>query len=64
MAKKHVSKVSGMIVDESVTEDPVSGSREFANTIIGRMIILDPKKSKIAKTRKITQAGEYAINWR
>ena len=40
---------------------PICGSTELTTSWSGRVIILDPEKSKIAKELKIERPGEYAL---
>jgi len=40
---------------------PVCGSAEFSDTWKGRIFILNPQESEIAKQLKIEKEGTYAI---
>lgn len=40
---------------------PNCGSQEYGEEVKGRVIILDPENSEIAKKIKIIKAGSYAI---
>ncbi len=43
---------------------PICGATSFTTNIKGRIHILDPAKSRIAKTLEINAKGEYAIRVR
>jgi DNA-directed RNA polymerase subunit E" len=43
---------------------PGCGSQEYTEEIKGRIIILDPENSEIAKKIKISKPGSYAIKSR
>jgi DNA-directed RNA polymerase subunit E" len=43
---------------------PGCGSQEYTEEIKGRVIILDPENSEIAKKLKISKRGEYVISSR
>lgn len=40
---------------------PKCGAVEFTDAFKGKIFVLDPETSEIAKKIKITQKGEYAI---
>jgi len=40
---------------------PGCGSQEYNEDLKGRIIILDPEKSEIAKKLKIEKKGDYAL---
>jgi DNA-directed RNA polymerase subunit E" len=40
---------------------PGCGNQEYSEEIKGRIVILDPENSEIAKKLKINKKGEYAI---
>jgi len=40
---------------------PECGSREHTESYKGRVIVLNPEESKIAKEMKLKQKGHYAI---
>ena len=48
------------------TEDqcPVCGSRDLSNEWFDLVIILDPERSKIAESLKVSVEGKYAIRVR
>ncbi|AIF68600.1 DNA-directed RNA polymerase subunit E'' [Palaeococcus pacificus DY20341] len=48
------------------TEDqcPVCGSRDLSNEWFDLVIILDPEKSRIAESLKVSVEGKYAIRVR
>jgi DNA-directed RNA polymerase subunit E" len=62
MAKKRACKNCAFITEEDTC--PHCGSNNFANTIIGKMIIINPDKSKVAESVSIDKPGEYAIKMR
>jgi DNA-directed RNA polymerase subunit E" len=43
------------------SECPICGSKEFTETIKGRIIVLDLEKSEIAHRLKIEKKGVFAI---
>ncbi len=43
---------------------PNCESKEFTENFKGRVIILDPEKSEIAKNLKLTKKGDFAIKTR
>ncbi len=58
MAKK-VCKNCNMIYEGE--KCPGCGSQEYSEDIKGRIIILNPSESEIAKNLKIEKEGEYSI---
>lgn len=62
MSKKKACKNCALITEEETC--PSCGSNNFANTIVGRMIILDTEKSHVAKIIAAKKEGEYAIKMR
>lgn len=40
---------------------PKCGSEEAADTFKGKVVVLNPEQSEIAKNLKIKEKGEYAI---
>ncbi len=43
---------------------PICGGNNFTTTYYGKISILNPNKSKVAKTMGITYKGQYAIKVR
>jgi DNA-directed RNA polymerase subunit E" len=62
MSKKKVCKRCKMFVEAS--ECPNCKTSQFSNNWQGRMAIIDPVRSNIAKKIGITSKGEYAIKVR
>jgi DNA-directed RNA polymerase subunit E" len=62
MAKKKVCKKCKMFYEGS--ECPGCHSNQFSTNWQGRINIIDPEKSDIAKKIGITKKGEYAIKVR
>jgi DNA-directed RNA polymerase subunit E" len=62
MSKKKVCKNCRMFYEE--TQCPNCKSGATATTWQGRLYILNPEKSKIAKTINVKTQGEYAIKVR
>lgn len=62
MVKKKVCKKCKLFVDG--TECPLCKGKQFSTNWQGRIIILDPEKSEIAKKIGIKVKGEYAIKVR
>ena len=62
MVKKKVCKKCKMFVDGP--ECPNCKGQQFSNNWQGRINILDPQKSAIAKKIGIKMKGEYAIKVR
>ncbi|MBN2454317.1 DNA-directed RNA polymerase subunit E'' [Candidatus Woesearchaeota archaeon] len=61
MSKK-VCKNCKLIVEQS--ECPLCKGNQFSTTWQGRINVLDPLKSKIAKNVKLTAKGEYVVKVR
>ncbi len=59
MHKKKVCKKCKIFVEGDVC--PLCGGKELTETWKGRIIILKPEKSVIAKKLKIGKKGAYAI---
>ena len=57
--KKKVCKKCKLFVDGS--ECPSCKGNQFSNNFQGRLFIIDPNKSQIAKKVDIKVKGEYAI---
>lgn len=62
MAKKKVCKKCKIFVDGP--ECPICKGNQFSTNWQGRITILDPEKSAIAKKIGIKHKGEYAIKVR
>jgi DNA-directed RNA polymerase subunit E" len=62
MAKKKVCKSCKIFVEGS--ECPLCKGTQFSTNWQGRLYIVDPKKSQIAKRIGIEAKGEYAIKVR
>jgi DNA-directed RNA polymerase subunit E" len=62
MSKKKVCRTCKMFVDGN--DCPVCHSQNFATSWQGRIFIVDPEKSEIAKKIGLAQKGEYAIKAR
>ncbi len=62
MVKKKVCKSCKIFVKGS--ECPLCKSTELTTSWKGRVIIVDPNKSEVAKKMGITVKGEYAIKTR
>jgi DNA-directed RNA polymerase subunit E" len=59
MKTKKVCKICHMIYEGD--KCPGCGSQEYNEEVKGRVVILDPENSEIAKNVKITKKGSYAI---
>ena len=59
MAKQKSCKICKAIYDGDAC--PQCGSKEFTETIKGRIVMLNPEKSEIAQKLKIAKKGEFAI---
>jgi DNA-directed RNA polymerase subunit E" len=60
--KKKVCKKCMLIVDGETC--PLCKGNQFSNSWQGRIVILDPVKSPIAKALGISAPGEYALKVR
>ncbi len=60
--KRKICKNCRKFVDAEICES--CGGTTFATSYQGRMTILDPQRSKIAKKAGIDKPGEYAIKIR
>ena len=49
------------LVKPEETKCPICGSTEFTDEWSGMVIILDPKRSKVAKLLGIDKPGRYAL---
>lgn len=48
-------------VVESGSLCPLCGSKELADSFKGRLVVIKPEESEIAKNIKITKKGTYAV---
>ena len=62
MSRKKACKTCKMFIDGD--ECPICRKKQFTTNWQGRLCILDPKKSEIAKKIGIAVKGEYAIKIR
>ena len=61
MAKKACKKCKLIVTG---TECPICKGNQFANTLQGTLVIIDPMKSKVAEKTGFKIKGEYAIKVR
>ena len=59
MAQKACRKCKTII--ESGSKCPQCGSNELSDSFKGKLVILNPEKSEIAKNTKMEKKGAYAI---
>lgn len=59
MAKQKICKKCNLIYEGE--KCPECGSTEYSEEAKGRIIILDPENSEIAKNLKISKKGTYSI---
>lgn len=64
MAKKFADKNTKELFDESAIKEKGLDKSDFTSTWQGRLFIIDPKKSLIAKKVGIDKSAEYAIKVR
>jgi len=64
MAKKLASKTSRLLLDETEIRKKELNKDDFSSTWQGRIFVIDPEKSEIAKKLNIKERGEYAIKVR
>jgi len=62
MAKQKACKICNTIYEGD--KCPNCNSKESTDSFKGRIVVLDPEKSEIAKKLKFTKKGEYAIKTR
>ena len=60
MAKQKACKICRTIY-EGKESCPACGSKEFVDNFKGRIFVLNPEKSEIAKNLKLEKKGEFAI---
>jgi DNA-directed RNA polymerase subunit E" len=59
MASKACKKCKAIV--ESGSRCPICGSEELTDSSKGRLIIVKPDESEVAKNVKITKKGTYAV---
>lgn len=59
MSHKACKKCKAVV--ESGARCPLCGSEELADSFKGKLVIMNPEESEIAKNVKITKKGTYAI---
>jgi DNA-directed RNA polymerase subunit E" len=52
------------LVPRDAKECPVCGSRNFTDDWEGALIVLDPEKSRIARSAGVEKPGRYAVKVR
>ena len=62
MAKQKACKICNRIYEEE--KCPKCGSKESTDVIKGRIYVISPEKSEVAKKLKITDKGNFAIKTR
>jgi DNA-directed RNA polymerase subunit E" len=62
MVKKKVCKTCKIFVEGS--ECPICKGSNFSTNWQGRLTVMDPEKSQIAKKTNMGQKGEYAVKCR
>ena len=60
MAKTKACKICNTIF-ETGEKCPKCGSKEHTDTFKGRIVLLNPEKSEIAKNLDIKEKGDFAI---
>jgi len=63
MPKPKACKICNAIVEEG-DKCPKCGSKELADTFKGRVVVLNPEKSEIAKKLNLKEEGNFAIKTR
>ncbi len=59
MAHKACKKCKAVV--ESGNTCPICGSQELIDSYKGKLVVLRPEESEIAKNVKITKKGTYAV---
>ena len=59
MAKEKACKHCKLIYEGDLC--PICGRKEFSDTFKGKIEIIDPEKSELAKKLKVDKKGVYAI---
>ncbi len=62
MAKKKAGKNTKVLTDGDVS--PLDPKEPLTQSWYGRVIMIDPTRSEIAKKMQVTKVGEYAIKVR
>ena len=62
MAKEKACRVCNMVYEGS--ECPKCGSKESTDSFKGRVVVMDPEKSEIAKKLNMKEKGNFAIKTR
>lgn len=62
MAKQKACKICNRIYDED--KCPKCGSKEFTENFKGKIVVLNPEKSEIAKNVEIHEKGNFAVKAR
>ena len=60
MAKPKACKICSTIFEVG-EKCPNCGSKEYTETFKGRIVVLDPEKSEIAKNLNLKEKGNFAI---
>ncbi len=63
MAKQKACKICSTIY-ETGDKCPNCGAKEFTENFKGRIVLLNPEKSEIAKKLKLHKKGNFAIKTR
>lgn len=63
MAKTKACKLCNTIVEEG-DKCPSCGSKELTEGFKGRIVVLDPEKSEVAKKLNLKEKGNFAIKTR
>lgn len=63
MAKQKACKICNTIY-EGGDKCPHCGSKEFTESFKGRIVVVDPEKSEIAKKLDIKSKGNFALKTR
>ncbi len=64
MAKKLANKKTKELLSDAEIREKGLSKDDFTSTWNGRLYIIDPAKSEIAKKSSIAKKGEYAIKVR
>jgi DNA-directed RNA polymerase subunit E" len=64
MASKQKACKSCKLIFDSGTKCPRCGSDDLSDSFKGRIFVLDPEKSEVAKNLDIKEKGEYAVKSR
>ena len=61
--KQKACRICNIIYDEG-DKGPKCGSKESTDSFKGRVVVMDPEKSEIAKKLNIKEKGNFAIKTR